>query len=28
MRFGWTGNWAGLIRPILPWTGERVGDLP
>jgi lipopolysaccharide transport system ATP-binding protein len=27
-RFGWTGTWSGLIRPILPWRGERIGDLP
>lgn len=26
-RFGWTGPWAGLVRPILPWKGERIGDL-
>ncbi len=27
-RGDWTGPWIGLIRPILPWTGERIGDLP
>jgi lipopolysaccharide transport system ATP-binding protein len=28
LRFGWTGDWVGLVRPILPWTGERIGGLP
>ena len=27
-RGDWTGTWVGLVRPILPWTGERIGDLP
>jgi len=27
-RGDWAGTWTGLVRPILPWTGERVGDLP
>jgi lipopolysaccharide transport system ATP-binding protein len=26
-RFGWTGPWGGLVRPIFPWKGERIGDL-
>jgi len=21
-------EWLGLIRPLLPWTGSRIGDLP
>jgi lipopolysaccharide transport system ATP-binding protein len=28
LRFGWTGDWVGSIRPILPWSGERIGGLP
>jgi lipopolysaccharide transport system ATP-binding protein len=27
-RGDWTGYWLGLVRPILPWTGERIGALP
>jgi lipopolysaccharide transport system ATP-binding protein len=27
-RGDWTGTWIGMVRPILPWTGERIGDLP
>lgn len=27
-RGDYTGQWTGLIRPLLRWTGERVGDLP
>jgi lipopolysaccharide transport system ATP-binding protein len=26
-RAGWTGAWIGLVRPILPWTAQRKGDL-
>jgi lipopolysaccharide transport system ATP-binding protein len=22
------GKWLGLIRPLLPWSGDRIGDLP
>jgi lipopolysaccharide transport system ATP-binding protein len=27
-RGDWVGFWTGLVRPILPWTGERIGNLP
>ena len=27
-RGDWAGSWKGLVRPILPWTGERIGNLP
>jgi len=27
-RDGYTGEWIGLIRPRLPWTGRRLGDPP
>jgi len=27
-RGDWSGTWIGLVRPILAWTGERIGDLP
>jgi lipopolysaccharide transport system ATP-binding protein len=27
LRDGWTGKWRGLIRPILSWTAEKIGDL-
>lgn len=27
-RGDWTGQWAGVIRPILAWTGERLGAVP
>ncbi|MFC1943171.1 hypothetical protein ACFLWO_01135 [Chloroflexota bacterium] len=22
-----TGPWVGVVRPLLPWTGSRIGDL-
>jgi lipopolysaccharide transport system ATP-binding protein len=27
-RGDWTGTWIGMVRPILSWNGERLGDLP
>ena len=27
-RGGFTGKWMGAVRPLLPWTMERVGELP
>jgi lipopolysaccharide transport system ATP-binding protein len=27
-RGDWTGPWIGLIRPLLPWAGARIGDPP
>jgi lipopolysaccharide transport system ATP-binding protein len=27
-RGDWAGRWTGLVRPILPWVGERIGALP
>lgn len=27
-RGNYVGGWPGAVRPILPWTGRRLGDLP
>jgi lipopolysaccharide transport system ATP-binding protein len=27
-RGDWVKKWKGAVRPILPWTGERIGNLP
>ena len=26
LRGGWHGKWAGVVRPILPWSTDRLGD--
>jgi len=25
---GYTGKWIGIVRPLLPWAMERLGELP
>lgn len=27
-RSGYTGGWVGVVRPLLPWTVDRIGSLP
>ena len=27
-RGGFMRNWVGVVRPILPWSGKRIGNLP
>jgi hypothetical protein len=27
-RSGYTGGWIGVVRPLLPWTVDRIDSLP